>query len=465
MLSAAKPTPASRLPVFVVPLLAGLAVRAVVAFGLLRGLPLVNDALQYSDQAKEFLGSFPGKAAYYWPPGSSLLLACAYAVLGSSEAVAKGVMVLLGTAAVPLTARIAREVDPRSEAAAAWIAALYPPAVMLVAESSAQHLAALCILAFAWLGLRAIRERKAALFALAGLALGAGCLTRPSMASLAPVLFGFFAATAWRARKERFAMAKLAAGGAALVLGASVLVVPVVLHNARLGAGFTISTNNERNLFLGNNPYTPDYKTSHLGQRGHEELDPETRAYLESFHDTAARVPAIESRPEVRAAMLHEALSYMASHPGRTALRTLNRTTSFWGFDYMASRLVQDNRGWGTMGLLPLLALEAGGYLVVAALAILGLFAFGAECDRWWLAWLAWLVVAYQVPYAIAFSSGTYHFPAMALLVPFAGVALARRREIALRLRENKAALVAFAVFAIVQVQYAYYAAVYASPL
>jgi 4-amino-4-deoxy-L-arabinose transferase-like glycosyltransferase len=435
-------------PVSLAPTLAGLAIRVVVAFGLLGGLPLVSDALSYSDFARDLLSSFPGKDAYYWPPGNSLLLAAAYAVLGASPWVAKGVMVLLGTAAVPLTARVARELDPRAEASAAWTAALYPPAVMLVAESYAQHLSAVCILAFAWLGLRAMRERRVLLFALAGLALGAGCLTRPSMASLAPVLLGFFVTHAWRARRERAALAKLVGGGAVLVIVAAALVLPAALHNARLGAGLTVSTNNERNLFLGNNPYTPDYKTSHLGQRSLDELDPETRVYLASFY----------ARPDARAAMQREALSYMAGHPGKTALRTLNRATSFWGFDYLASRIVQEDRGWGKKALLPMLALEAGGYLAAAALAILGLFAFAAEEDRGCRTWLGWLVLAYEAPYAIAFSGGTYHFPAMALLVPFAGVAWARRSQIAARLREKKAALVVLALFAFVQAEYAYYA-------
>jgi hypothetical protein len=433
-------------------------VRVIVAFGLLARLPLVSDALSYSDFAKDLLsGSGQAAQAYYWPPGDSLLLAGAYAVLGASPWVAKAVMVLLGTAAVPLTAALARALDAKSAATprtAAWIAALYPPAVMLVAESYAQHLAALCMLAFAWLALRAVLERRVLLFAAAGFALGAGCLTRPSMASLALPLLVVFVVHARRAWREGGAPAalRLVPGGAVLAVVAAGLVVPVCMHNARAGAGFTISTNNERNLFLGNNPYTPDYKTSHLGQRSLDELDDDTRLYLESFY----------ARPDARVAMQHEALSYMAYHPGKTAVRTFNRTTSFWGFDYLASRLIQEDRGWGKKRLLPLLALEAGGYLVVAALAIVGVFAFAPEQDRTWRAWLIGLALAYELPYALAFSGGTYHFPAMAALVPFAAVALARRADIAARVKQRKATLVALAAFAAIQAQYAYYAVVMA---
>ena len=159
--------------------------------------------------------------------------------------------------------------------------------------------------------------------------------------------------------------ARLAAGATAAALVGLACVLPACAHDARSGAGWTVSTNNERNFFLGNNPYTPDYKTSHLGQRSLEELDPEARTYLESFY----------ARSDQRAAMQHAAIDYMVHHPARTSLRTLNRATSFWGFDYLASREIQNWRGWSAARTLPLLALEGASYLAVAAMALVTLFA------------------------------------------------------------------------------------------
>ena len=420
------------------------ALRALVGFVWLRSMPLVSDAKSYVDVASDLLVTFPGKGAYYWPPGNPFALAAVFAVFGESLWATRALMLVLGVAGVALTALIARQLDPKSETISGVLAALFMPAVLLVGQSYAQHLAAVCVLGVAYFGLRAVREGNLVLFAIAGLALGLGCLTRPSMTSLALVLF-----VAWllELRATKSTRASLALGGAVAVVLAAAVVAPVLAHNRALGAGLTLSTNNERNVFLGNNPYTPDYKTSHLGQRSLDELDPESRSYLESFY----------ARPDARQAMQHEAFTYAAHHPAVTAYRSFNRATSFWGFDYLASRLIQEDRGWGKRRMLPLLALEAGSYVLVMVLAIAGLFAFRDARDPFWARWLVWLVMAYELPYVLAFSGGTYHFPVVPLLIPFAGVAAARYREIATRVRASRGAILALIAFFAIQIEYAYY--------
>jgi hypothetical protein len=279
-----------------------------------------------------------------------------------------------------------------------------------------------------------------------------------------------------RARAPRSAARSLLLLGAGALVAATawaLLVGPVVAHNAAAGAGWTVSTNNERNFFLGNNPYTPDYKTSHLGQRSLDELSPDARSYLEGFYD----------RPDARVAMRHAALQYVLTHPARTALRTLNRATSFWGFDYIASREIQKAFDWGQRKTLPLLALEAGSYLAVLALAVVvlvvgrgrsgdthageppapvrgALTAPGQALayDRTWCVWLVALALAYELPYAIAFSGGTYHFPVLPLLIPFAAVAVASPKATWRRLRASGPAWIALALLGAIELQYAYYA-------
>jgi hypothetical protein len=80
--------------------------------------------------------------------------------------------------------------------------------------------------------------------------------------------------------------------------------------------------------------------------------------------------------------------------------------------------------------------------------------------------WLLGLVAAYEAPYAIAFSGGAYHFPVVPLLVPFAAMAVTRALERGSdgvgKLLSTKGTRVALAVFAAVQVQYAWYAVAFA---
>lgn len=441
-----------------------LAVRAVVAFVLLRSMPQVHDAASYVEFAGTLLTDFPGHEGYYWPPGNSMALAGVFAVLGSSGFAVRLLMLAVSLGGVVLTALLAGQLDDRAAAgdtrSQTWtgvLAALYMPAVMLVGEGYSQHLAALTLLAVAYCGLRAVRERKAWMFVVAGLAFGFGCLTRPSMVSIAPVLLVAWVAELLRARKAAAGgMMHVLAGGVVFAAITAGVVMPVVLHNRAHDAGLTISTNNERNFFLGNNPYTPSYKTSHLGQRALEELDEDTRAYLESFY----------SRPDARSAMQSEAVSFVLHHPLQTAYRTVNRFTSFWGFDYLASRIIQEDRGWGTTMLMPLLAVEAGSYILAMVLAIAGFFAFKNECEPFWRRQLTVLAFVYEIPYVLAFSGGTYHFPVIGLLLPFAGIAASRlfakreggaMRDARASVRASKATWVVVGVFVLIQVQYAYY--------
>jgi 4-amino-4-deoxy-L-arabinose transferase-like glycosyltransferase len=423
--------------------------RAAVALVLVGPMPLESDARSYFDLAAE-LASGEHAGAFYWPPGESAVLAAVFRIVGTSVTAARLVTIAESVATVALSAALARELaGMRAARVAGWIAALYPPSVLLCGQTYSQHLAALCLAALAYFGMRALRRRTFADFAAAGAALGLGCLTRPSTASVVPVLAIAWLLCARRAHALGLSQRKLVIGAAAAATVTLAVVAPAQLHDARAGAGWTISTNNERNLFLGNNPYTPDYKTSHLGQRSLDEIPPDARAYLESYY----------ARPDSRAAMQGAALRYMGEHPARTAWRTLNRVTSFWGFDYLATRQIQGWLRWGAAAGLPLLALEAGGYAALASLALCALMVLRAEQDRGWRLWLVGLVLAYQIPYAIAFSGGTYHFPVMPLLVPFAATAIAHRPETSQRVRASRAALLALAVFALVQAQYGYYAA------
>ncbi len=419
--------------------------RAAVAFVLLGSMPMVSDAHDYFAFALR-LASGDVPDAFYWPPGESGFLAAAFAVFGPSVTVARVLTVIVSTLTIVFTALIARQfAGERAGRAAGWMWAAYPPSVLLCGQAYAQHLAALCLAAVAYFGLRAAREGRLAHFVATALALGLGVLTRPSMASVAPVVGAAWAIAAYRAPASRRALARGATAAAVVGLAC---VLPACAHDARSGAGWTVSTNNERNFFLGNNPYTPDYKTSHLGQRSLDELAPETRTYLESFY----------ARSDRRSAMQHAAVDYMVHHPSRTSLRTLNRATSFWGFDYLASREIQNWRGWGAAKTLPLLALEGASYIALAAMALLTLFALRGAGRQEWRWWLVALALAYELPYAVAFSGGTYHFPVVPLLVPLAAVVMTRPARAWRALRRSRATWVALGVFAVIEAQYAYYA-------
>jgi hypothetical protein len=68
-------------------------------------------------------------------------------------------------------------------------------------------------------------------------------------------------------------------------------------------------------------------------------------------------------------------------------------------------------------------------------------------------------MIAYASPYAVAFSGGAYHFPVMPLVIPFAAIPIAQGGRTTWRqVVPNYAVLAALGIFALVQVQYGYYA-------
>ena len=146
----------------------------------------------------------------------------------------------------------------------------------------------------------------------------------------------------------------------------------------------------------------------------------------------------------------------MLSNPGITIYRTLNRARAFWGFDYMMSRRLQMYYEWDMVSLLAVVVFEAGGYALAMVLALVGFF---CARDLWSRApGLLLLLVAFavQVPYTLAFATGTYHFAAVALFFPFAGAALAGRPNIS-QLVSSRWLLVSLAIFALIQLEYAYH--------
>ena len=82
---------------------AGLALRLAVAFGPLRHLPLVSDAADYAGQAAQMARGDP-VPAYYWPPGTSYVIAAFYDLLGVHPWVAKLSAILVDAANVALVA-------------------------------------------------------------------------------------------------------------------------------------------------------------------------------------------------------------------------------------------------------------------------------------------------------------------------------------------------------------------------
>ncbi len=436
-----------------------LGVRVVFSMLAVAGWPLTSDANEYSNQAKRLLDDFPGPSQYYWPPGTSYVLMPFYELLGAGRWSARAAMILLSVATVAATVLLARRVleDERTARAAGWVMALLPSAVFMPSQPFSFDVTLLGVTLTVLAALTAYDRGQARWLVLGGLALGLAVVARPGSASILAALVpaGVVAAVRlWRAgERARVRALALGAAGAAVCL-AAIAFVPLK-HHHDIGSGWTISTNNEGNLLLGNNPYTPDYKTWHLGQHSVDEFEGGARRFMEEEFTPGG---TLEQREEMR----DTALDYMADHPARTALRTVNRVRAFWGFDYTYANGMRAD--WGEPPL-PVVAaagaVEVGGWLVFGGLVLAGIVLGRGRFRRSRAALLLLVVAAYQLPHALAFAGGRWHLPVLALLAPFAAAGLlslgTSPRAALQRLRASTPLLVALALFLAVQAEYLYF--------
>jgi len=462
----------------------------LLVWWLFADLPATRDAYDYLRDAKLHVAGTPDFPAWYYPPGLTYWLAMLVDRFGStSTAVRINALALIAGTSM-LTLAIGRKLH-RDESQSAWLAslmaALYPPLLLLAGQPYPQHLSLICLGTAALCWMNALhngnpgQEQQPTLrhlqFCLAGAALGYGALTRPAALSigLAMAATGLHRLFAWRRYHPTKPQTATLACGAALTMAVAILtILPTVVHNYRGGAGATLSINNERNFWLGNNPHTPHYKTSNLAQRPVNELPTEVQNYLLQFYIrgmTLAPREWVEVQRGFRAKRLREAWCYIRSRPDIFLLRTFNRARAFWGFDYIASRQIQEWQNWSLSQAAPLYALEAGGYCAVMLLALLGLLAGKdkhdaqadpSACPRpqnpFWKWGMIAFVLAYQIPYCLAFSAGTYHFPAMVLLLPFAGVGLiSLKQQGPAKTLASWPVRLAVGIFLLIQLEYAYF--------
>ncbi len=448
-----------------------LALRVVVAFGLFGGVSQQADALGYATQAKTMAAgewNYPN----FEPAGRSIALVPFLWAFGTSEAVIKANSITFDIGCVLMAAVLGHLVLRKRSTArwVGWIAAAYPPMILLSAWSYTSNVALFCVLVFSSLAIVACRSclknkfLSLGAWLMSGCALGFAMLTRPSSQTI--LAFGIvcwigFMIVRWlRPQLVRFAehvsWKMIWGSGLVFLLGVLGCVAPVLRHNASLNAGWALCTKNEMNYLVGNNPYTPHYKTWQLGESP-ANLKPEFQAYLSPFH--GKDIP--------RSAMVTEAIRYICERPDIFLLRTANRLRAYWGFDYVAT--AEPYKMWmaaagGKMsmgskaGVLALFCSEGGGYCLIMCLAIGGLFLFPRCMDGRYAAFLVAITAAYQFPYALTLCNGCYHAPVMGFMLCFAAIAIGEARLGRVggwpMLLRKKWFWIAIVVFCLIQVEY-----------
>jgi 4-amino-4-deoxy-L-arabinose transferase-like glycosyltransferase len=198
----------------------------------------------------------------------------------------------------------------------------------------------------------------------------------------------------------------------------------VFFTSKQAGRFVPLNDANARNFYLGNNTWTPTYRTWHFGS--HWEGDADVPEGFRRELGALDALPIADQDSAFRAAAWRD----IATRPGAFAVRTLSRVRTFLAFDMFAgahlihARSVPMTLGYGV------LALDAFFYGAVGILSILFWFSgTRRELSGGFLALWSGSLLVYALPYLFAFSHPTYHTPILPLMLLPVGVWLQRWLE------------------------------------
>ena len=220
-------------------------------------------------------------------------------------------------------------------------------------------------------------------------------------------------------------------------------------HTHALTGRWIINTANGVNIYNGNNPWTPPYRTWYFGSHakpGSEEIKnyPEYGQVLLQVDS----LPALDQSAEFQ----RLALNNIREHPGQFLYRTANRIRCFFGFDTFTSAALSGKTWMGVRIFPAVLLCEMLIYLLIAGPAV---FWIAGAPGCFWREAVNWIllgtIVVYGAPYWISMSHPTYHFP---ILLPLAVLGVIAWKTGDWESRPTPRAWIAVAVLGLVQVEW-----------
>jgi 4-amino-4-deoxy-L-arabinose transferase-like glycosyltransferase len=405
--------------------------------------PLMSDAASYNNMSLQLVSGEP--FVPYWPPGLPLYLAAVHKLLGPATIAARLAMLVFylctsffvyRTAALMTASRAAGNV------ALAFLA-VSPASIHSSVEPLTQLPAAMLLTIIAYCLIRLEFEQSMATMILLAFSTAFLALVRPSSLLLLSVLPLYLL---WRTRKWVPALA--------------VILIPFVVVGAwigyvyvRTGQFVKINTANSVNFYLGNNPYTPIYRTWWLGSH---HSPPEAPI---AFVQQRARIMELDATAQ-EAEFSRLAQEHIREHPGLFLLRSLNRICTYFAFDTLTGAYLIGNYGIPKPLGFVTIAVDAFIYILIAIGSIL-YFTVPRYKEASTAAFLLLgVVLLYALPYFFAFSHPSYHYPIEPLLMILSSgffVHLVTGKSVSLRsIVTHRSALTtaAVVVFSFIQVEF-----------
>ena len=374
--------------------------------GLLADDPLVGDSLQYQLVAEKLVHQ--GEIDTYWPPGMPLYLSGIMKVFGEST-------IWLRLAMLPwfiwLCHRfyaLAYRLHSRPAAnLGLLLLAVFPAMIHQSVEPLSYLPAAALLLALFDLMQRYLDQRRRGQLLRMGICLGLLILFRPSA-----MLFLFGLPALILIRRKKFLPGLTLTVVTLLVVGSWVFVA-----SRDAGRWIPVNEANARNLYLGNNAWTPEYKTWYYGS--HWTGDPALPLGFRQQLDTLDHLPAKERGR----AFSRMAIQEMKQNPARFFWRTGSRIRTLLAFDSFAgTRLIKAGNESPYLGYA-VLAMDGLIYTTILLCSLAFLFsAARREMPGRDIALVSGFLFIYALPYLFSFSHPTYHLPMVPLMLLFGSI-------------------------------------------
>ncbi len=388
-----------------IPLIVGILLRTVYLI-VYWNYRLTSDPRAYFQAGKDlYQGSF--EFPNWWPMGTPWFVYLAMKLFDSSEVWTVYVaLMLLHVGLIALTGAIAFYLYGRRAAFwAAMFAALYLRIANMVWQPSSHVVEAFALLLGVLLLLPLFKSRFSVkihmlFLAVSGLAFGFAIITRPSAAVflvLVPLLILRFVDSI-RAQRLLYSIVFL--------VFAFVVMIPVMAQNIQVGVGPKLSTNNEGNFWLGNNPCTPIFKTWHIAS-----------------HRKVLRGTPECRTPKSGSEAIERAVSHILHRPDLFLARTFFRTLMFWGVEYdgVYKSFWRRSMPYSVLGGFSTVYIGLW-YILFGVFFVALAVGFYGNLPVYWRWLLPLVVFGYQVPYVVAFSAPIYHIPVMFFLFATAGM-------------------------------------------
>ena len=379
----------------------GLVLRLGALF-LVKDAPLDSDMRGYCSTALQLLHG--ETFSPFWPPGLPYFLSFFFSIWGEGELVAKASILVAYVAFSFFLFGLLRELTgPAPANLAILLFAVYPAFIRYSVVPLTEMPAAACLAGVVYLGILAARKRSFGLSLAAGFLLGILVLVRSGSVLLLMIVPAFLLI---KTRKPALA---------ALPLLAALVLIGAWIRKAHemTGRFVMICEANAFNLFIGNNPYTPLYRTWPAGQA---ELG-FPPAFLTLYRDISSKPPGERDRLYRQSAWEH-----IRARPDLFLARTVNRMRTYFGFEIHRAKplatSLETREGRELVGVA-LTLLNAFLYWLVVILAILAWFTCLDPARTVEYAFVLGVAALYSLPYWLAFSSPRLNFPIVPLMAVF----------------------------------------------